>query len=205
MKYCFDNTLNSDKIGVLKKIIGKKLSSIYTETLLKDNVNNSDNSHILLSFDDSNLSLHINEEYTVFKGSNEEYTCFNFDYVDKKEFIPYAGITHIVEEKSIFMPFSWREYRISELIDCIEIFRDYAKWNYKGNTWNIINDVAIKIKTYSNNILMLLTDISPLYIPICINSRKSDFEIISTIWNKNSWGILGATLKELKRERIKIE
>ena len=143
--------------------------------------------------------------YTVFKESNEEYTCFDFDYVDKKEFIPYAGSTHIIEGKSVFIPFSWKEYRISELIDCIEIFRDYAKWNYKGNTWSIINDVAIKIKTYSYNILMLLTDISPLYMPIYINSQKSDLEIISSIWNKYSWGVLGVTLTELKREIIKIE
>ena len=205
MKYFYDNTLNSDKFGILKKTIGKELSSIYTETLLTENINNPNNAHILLSFNDSNLSLHIKEEYSVFKGSNEEFTCFDFDFVDKKDFIPYAGITHIIEGKAVFKPFSWNKFRISGMIECIEIFRDYAEWDYGENTWNVISDVAIKFKTHNDNILMLLTDISPLYIPIYINSQKSEFEIINSIWNNNSWGILGTSLKNMKREKIKIE
>ena len=204
MTYCLNNTFNIDEINVLRKIKGSKLLHIYTEEQIRENVLNTDIAHILLSISNLEFHLHIKETYTVLQESKEEFTRFSLELVNKNRFQPYSEHKVITNGAVQTIPFSWKEFCINDTIKSIELIRDIAEWECNGNIWKITTDVALIFDTISSHILIILTDLEPLYIPISINSSKEDSELINTIWSQNSWGLLGIKLDKHIRKKIRV-
>lgn len=207
MDYKIDYTLKDDILKKLKCWKNRFIECAYIDIFSSYQAPNYDMvTHLLFGAEKKKEFLCLRNIVHDEEQDHDEYSAFDVNIVDnsifdKKYYILKKEKSGLVFDKT--EQYRWHIFDIHEQIKQISIYQDSACWLYKGNNWNVVNDVAICFRFSQYSILAVLHDSIDEMFSVHYKYDQNENDLISKYWSEVHWGMKCENMALLEKAILK--